>query len=66
VLMVPYQESDIAKLRLHDEVARSCGWWWPYEKVCICTDRPEILEWDDASPPKLKHVRYRDGFEVKR
>jgi hypothetical protein len=63
VIRVPYPVEDLVKLRFHDEVARSCGWWWPYEGWCICTDRPEILEWDDASPPKLRRVRYRDGFE---
>jgi hypothetical protein len=63
---VTFREEDLVQLRLHEEVARSCGWWWPYEGLCVCTDRPEILEWDDDSPPKLKHVRYRDGFEWKK
>jgi hypothetical protein len=65
VLVVPYPESALVRLRLHDEVARSCGWWWPYKETCICTDRPETLEWNGASPPQFWRVRYRDGFEVK-
>jgi hypothetical protein len=65
VLNVPYIAVALQDLLLHDAVARSCGWWWPYRKVCFCTDRPEILEWTGDDPPKLRRVRYRDGFEVK-
>jgi hypothetical protein len=64
VLSVPYRDDALNALRLYDEVALSCGWWWPFEEVCICTDRPEIIEWTDAKTPKLKRLRYRDGFEV--
>jgi hypothetical protein len=64
VLGVPYQERSVRRLYLYDEVVRSCGWWWPYPEVCICTDRPALLEWTEESPPKLRRVRYRDGWEV--
>ncbi|WP_246102435.1 DUF6745 domain-containing protein [Streptomyces piniterrae] len=29
-------------------VARSAGWWWPYEKVAIITERPVELHRDEA------------------
>ncbi len=64
VLCVPYRDADVRRLLWHDEVVRSCGWWWPYRHRCVCTDRPEVLEWTDAAPPKLRRVRYRDGWEV--
>ncbi len=64
VLCVPYRDDNVRQLLCHDEVARSCGWWWPYQYRCICTDRPEVLEWNDETPPKLRRVRYRDGWEV--
>lgn len=64
VLAVPYSESAVQWLHLHDELVRSCGWWWPYLELCVCTDRPELLEWTEEVPPKLRRVRYRDGWEV--
>jgi hypothetical protein len=24
-------------------IARSCGWWWPREDVCVVTERPSVL-----------------------
>lgn len=64
VLSVPYSYVAECKLYLRDEVVRSCGWWWPYSEVCICTDRPELLEWTEEQPPKLRRVCYRDGWGV--
>jgi hypothetical protein len=68
VLLVPYRSSDLEKLHLHDEVARSCGYWAAYEEICFCVDRPELFEleesWCVAGPRFPKHVRYRDGFEI--
>ncbi len=65
VLCVPYRDDDVRRLLCNDEVVRSCGWWWPYRHRCVCTDRPEVLEWTDETPPKLRRVRYRDGWELK-
>jgi len=28
-------------------LARSCGWWWPYERVCIVADRPSVHHVDE-------------------
>jgi hypothetical protein len=48
-------------------VNETCGWWWPFENVCIVTDRPAEIHFDAAdqlhsvSAPAL---RYRDGFGV--
>ncbi len=64
VLCVPYSDDEVRRLLWHDEIVRSCGWWWPYQDRCVCTDRPEVLEWNDETPPKLRRVRYRDGWEV--
>ncbi len=64
VLCVPYRDDYVRRMLWHDEVVRSCGWWWPYQDRCICTDRPEVLEWTDETPLMLRRVRYRDGWEV--
>ncbi|MEO6088810.1 MAG: DUF6745 domain-containing protein [Umezawaea sp.] len=32
--------SDLAQLELWATLARSCGWWWPREGVCVVAERP--------------------------
>lgn len=29
------------------DLARNCGWYWPYEKICVLTERPVALERDN-------------------
>ena len=29
-------------------VARNAGWWWPYAEVVLLTERPSVLELDEA------------------
>jgi hypothetical protein len=46
-------------------VARSAGWWWPYEKVVILTERPAGLHRDNLG--RLHHgdgpaLSYPDGW----
>jgi hypothetical protein len=49
----------------HMELARHCGWWWPYEKACILSEIPISLKMNTAG---LLHntngpsVEYSDGF----
>ena len=53
-------------------LARSCGWWWPGEEVCVVTERPELAEVVPVPGiPGNRHgevrlrpggVRYRDGW----
>ncbi|MFC9029340.1 DUF6745 domain-containing protein [Streptomyces arboris] len=49
------------------EVARNAGWWWPYERVVVISERPEVLHRDEAG--RLDHgegpaLAYRDGFAL--
>ena len=39
------------------ELARSCGWWWPGEDVCVVVERP-------ASVHTGRSITYRDGWRV--
>jgi hypothetical protein len=50
-------------------LARSCGWWWPGERVCVVVDRPDAVRVEGV--PGGHHgevrvppggVRYRDGW----
>ncbi|MFF9350668.1 DUF6745 domain-containing protein [Streptomyces sp. NPDC014734] len=49
------------------EVARNAGWWWPYERVVVISERPEELHRDEAG--RLDRgdgpaLAYRDGFSL--
>ncbi|WP_172638880.1 DUF6745 domain-containing protein [Streptomyces tailanensis] len=49
------------------EVARTAGWWWPYENVAIITERPTQLHRDEAG--RLDRgdgpaLAYSDGFAL--
>jgi len=69
-LHVRYEPQSSADLRLWSEVTKSCGWWWPYNGLCVCSDRPEHVSWEtNREPPRLHNdkgpaLRYRDGYEV--
>ncbi len=50
-------------------LARSCGWWWPGEDVCVVVERPALVQTEPV--PGALHgevtlvrggVRYRDGW----
>ncbi|WP_327699635.1 DUF6745 domain-containing protein [Streptomyces sp. NBC_00459] len=48
-------------------VAREAGWWWPYEKTVIVSERPLTLHRDEAG--RLDRgdgpaLGYADGFEL--
>ncbi|WP_413755538.1 DUF6745 domain-containing protein [Streptomyces sp. MMBL 11-3] len=48
-------------------VARHAGWWWPYEKVAVLSERPVALHRDEAG--RLDRgdgpaLAYADGFEL--
>ncbi|WP_316043356.1 DUF6745 domain-containing protein [Actinomadura sp. CNU-125] len=49
------------------EVARAAGWWWPYERLVICCERPAELYRDE--PGRLHRgdgpaLAYPDGFAL--
>lgn len=46
-------------------LARSCGWWWPYDGIVFLTDRPSELHRDNRG--RLHHetgmaISYPDGW----
>ncbi|MFF3956603.1 DUF6745 domain-containing protein [Streptomyces sp. NPDC001890] len=49
------------------EVARHAGWWWPYERAVVISERPEALHRDEAG--RLDRgdgpaLAFRDGFAL--
>jgi hypothetical protein len=64
-----YQPDDLDHLGQWGTLARSCGWWWPGEDVCIVADRPALARteelpgtWHDEVRLRPGGVRYRDGW----
>lgn len=70
VLGVKYEEQRAAQLEAFADLARSAGWWWPYENGVLVSERPEIVRLEhDRTPPRIHctngpAIRCRDGFEV--
>ncbi|WP_433311474.1 DUF6745 domain-containing protein [Micromonospora chersina] len=51
-------------------LARSCGWWWPGEDVCVVVDRPQAIRTEpvpgtvhDQVRLQARGLRYRDGWQ---
>ena len=65
-----YQPGDLDHLGDWATLARSCGWWWPGEDVCVVVDRPELARTEplpgscqDEVRLRPDGVRYRDGWQ---
>jgi hypothetical protein len=41
------QASAVAKLAGLMQIARTAGWWWPFEQVAVVSERPAVLARDD-------------------
>ncbi len=73
-LGVEYPADAAEALDLWDEIGRSCGWWWPYEEVCIISDRPITLNTEPRPNAQYGErqlhcndaaaIEFSDGFKV--
>ena len=51
-------------------LARSCGWWWPREDICVLSERPRVLRTEPAGTELRLHaadgpaVVYPDGWTM--
>jgi hypothetical protein len=64
-----YRPDDLDHLGHWIALARTCGWWWPGEDVCVVVDRPELVRtepvpgtWHEEVRLQRDGVRYRDGW----
>ncbi|MFI1382529.1 DUF6745 domain-containing protein [Embleya sp. NPDC020886] len=62
-----FPEFDFPVLAELAEVARHVGWWWPYERVVLVSERPTTMHRDDQS--RLHNgdgpaLTYADGFAL--
>jgi hypothetical protein len=73
--IVSYDARDSEWLDQWCVLARSCGWWWSFERACFLTERPVIARaTKDRSPsawrPLVPHcpdgpaIAFRDGWAV--
>jgi len=66
--LASYGPDDVEHLSHWASLARSCGWWWPGEDVCVVVERPELVRtepvpgtWHEEVRLVRDGVRYRDG-----
>lgn len=64
-----YRPADEDHLDEWATLARSGGWWWPGEGVCVVVERPETIRtepvpgaWYDEVRLRRDGVHYRDGW----
>jgi hypothetical protein len=71
--LVTYSDEDTERLAWWKDITLSSGWWWPYEEMCVISDRPELIatEYTDTERDVVRlhsatgpSVRYRDGWEI--
>ncbi len=58
---------DCAKLAIGEELAQSCGWWFPFEGVCVVSERTYAVRRDDIRQLHAADrfaVEYPDGWGV--
>jgi len=70
-LNVKYKTDESEQLHLWSEIAKSCGWWWAYDKACIVCERPKEIHWEEEREKRYRlhnakgpAVLFRDGWKV--
>ncbi|MEU4370881.1 DUF6745 domain-containing protein [Micromonospora chersina] len=65
-----YGPDEAGHLDTWADLARSCGWWWPGEEVCVVVDRPAVIRTEpvagtahDQIRLQPRGLRYRDGWQ---
>ena len=59
--------ADVSEVEPAAEIAQSCGWWWPFDDVCVLSDRHSLLARDDRGrlhAPNGPAVMYPDGWSI--
>ena len=60
-----YDDRSSWRLDLWAKLARTCGWWWPFEQLVIVSDRPSYTSFDDRlrlHNDRGAAVLFRDGY----
>jgi hypothetical protein len=61
-----YSLEDTTKLGLWNELAKSCSWWWPYQNICIMSERPLEIHKKGIQLHKDDGAAFvsRDGYKM--
>jgi len=64
---VKLDEDTNYKLTTMEDISQQCEWWWPFEGLCIVSQRPTNICWD--SEGRLHNlqgpaVEYADGYAL--
>ncbi len=51
------QQTPLSKWQYLDNLRRHCGWWWPFEGICIMSERPKLIALDETG----QRVHNEDG-----
>lgn len=73
--LVQYDDDHSHRLDLWADVARSAGWWWPFERLVVISGRPTVMNMEifaensDTGRRRVHcadgpSVRYADGWEM--
>jgi hypothetical protein len=60
-LGMTYGRDDEAQLDLWAALARSCGWWWPGEQVCVVSERPSTVHTEPVPGAMHGELRLHSG-----
>lgn len=66
-LGVVYDEELNKKLDIISQISRQCEWWWAFDDLCVVSQKPIEVHWDDNQQLHGEHgpsVRYADGFSL--
>jgi hypothetical protein len=58
---------DVSPLDGVTEIAASCGWWWPFDDVCVLSERHSLLARDERGRLHASNgpaVGYPDGWVI--
>ena len=77
ILGVPYTPDRSMQLDLWADIVRSAGWWWPYDRIVVISERPSAVRmervvrdfpWGTSAMrlhcPDGPALAYRDGWTV--
>ena len=62
-----WQDSILERFEIEEDLARSCGWVWWHENVLAISDRPYVINRDEAGRLHCEtgpSIAYRDGWSL--
>lgn len=66
-MKIPMSETQERILDIWKDITLSCGWWYPYDEICYCCERPtevhanERGQMDSMTSPAMQ---YADGWKL--